>query len=906
MFSQLKIVKDNIACTYGIKNDSGTWVLEPTYILIEDLQNGYFTTLTEEGKGIFHQTKYIIPNLYDEIYPENNNFRVIKDSKMGIISPKGQLIVPAEFSSLLFDINQFICYKYVDYKYSSTVISILGTLTIPKTAGFIKPFSGQVYSLIGDQIFEYSASGNAGLIGIDGKLIIPREYDRLRICNDNLTFVKNNKIGKIDFKNKIIVEGKPFLMPLAYDNYNEIPCIDSSSIYKFVENGKYGIMKGNGKLLHPATIDSIGRSFHEVSNEKTTYIYKSGGKYGFISQDGEITTQAIYEHISPKPRLNWENDYLKKKKMFFLVVKNNRFGLVGDNGKEQFPCEFNRFFRLDYAKKPNYAISKMNEVFYIDFEKDTLKLQKMTLINEGEIIDLYTFKKEHFAFEVSKFEKGKNIISGILPLYTIGKFIFVTRENKNYLYTLDGKAWTKYKNCYINHQVGKYALIQTKINSQGLLHLYTGKVILDTNYAEISQFQSASNILWGKVKVGENKIEQKQSTYNQNGLYFKPNYQQYIDYYMAPMYKWIPFDTLGEKLTNNLFDQVHYSFDSSAVHNDNLWGVIDANYNWLIPPIYKAMQKYAADHFVVYTKGQKYGIVNLKNELILDTIYTDFERLYTGFYSNWRIKTPVNYQLNQNEIWYRFKDKQVEFLYSNFGSKIDSKAPIYKDKILEFALSATSNAELNAFKLKLNENQLTYVDSILKNKDFAIYKTSIYDFFKEMYNQSKPCDFGKATDINPITQQIDCHNNKVKFFEFIQLGKRFLSAKYTSPSYSNYFEGDMNGLMPIHAIPKNEYYNFIFQGEKLIHASLDSIFGNGNLFETELISAIKKRDDLKLDCSSIDQLVDNFNDVFWFSNKGIHLFYDKNGHGYQAVELLIPIENLRKHKQSSWIGEYLK
>jgi hypothetical protein len=87
---------------------------------------------------------------------------------------------------------------------------------------------------------------------------------------------------------------------------------------------------------------------------------------------------------------------------------------------------------------------------------------------------------------------------------------------------------------------------------------------------------------------------------------------------------------------------------------------------------------------------------------------------------------------------------------------------------------------------------------------------------------------------------------------------------------------------------------------------LDSIFGKGNLFENELLAAIKKRDDLKLDCSSIDQLVDNFNDVFWFSEKGIHLQYDKNGNGYQAVEILIPIENLKKHRQTSWFTLYLR
>ncbi len=755
-FSQLKIVKDNIVCTYGIKNEQGNWVLEPTFILIEELQNDYFKTLTEEGKGVFYLTKQIIPNEYDEISNEQSNFKVWKNNKVGILSSSGEIIVPVIFNSLLLDMNLFICYKVIDNKYSFTCISNTGNVLIPETNGIIKPFLGQPYTLIGDQHFEYSANGNAGLIGIDGKMLIPRIYDRLRLCNNVLTFVKDSKTGVINLKNELILEGKPFLMPMAYDNYNEIPCIESDAIYKFLENGKYGIMKGNGEILHDASIDSIGRVFHEISNEKTTYIYKYKGKYGFISQNGEITTPAIYEQIIPKPRLNWENDYAKKKKLFFLVLKNNRYGIVGDDGKEQISCEYLRFYRLDYAKKPNYAISKWNEVFYLDFEKDTLKLQKMTLINEGKIIDLYTFKNEYFAYEVSKFENGKNIISGILPLYSIGRFIFVTRENKNHLYTLDGKPWTKYKECYVNHQVGKYALIQSKVNSQGLLDLNTGKIILDTNFAEISQFHYASNVLWAKLKVGEEQIKQKRLVYNQNEIDLNPINLNLEDFYTVPKYKWTPFDTLGNKLTSNLFDKALYSFDSSAVQNDSYWGVIDVNFNWLVPPIYKALHKFSKDQFLVYTKGQKYGIVNLKNELILDTIYTDFEQLFTGFYSNWRVKTPENHQLNQNEIWFRFKNESEEFILNNFGLKIDSKNVIFKDKLLELALLGSQNAELNAFKLRLDEKHLSYSDSILQNKDFKMYKSSVFDYFKAIYNQSKPCNFGNSHEINTLPHQIDC------------------------------------------------------------------------------------------------------------------------------------------------------
>lgn len=48
-FSQLKIAKEVLGCTYGLKNQQGEWVVEPVYILVEDLRNGCFSCLDTAG-----------------------------------------------------------------------------------------------------------------------------------------------------------------------------------------------------------------------------------------------------------------------------------------------------------------------------------------------------------------------------------------------------------------------------------------------------------------------------------------------------------------------------------------------------------------------------------------------------------------------------------------------------------------------------------------------------------------------------------------------------------------------------------------------------------------------------------------------------------------------------------------
>lgn len=891
VLSQPRIVKDNIACTYGIKNEAGQWILEPSCILIEELPNQYFRTLTENGRGIFYNGKQLIENQFDEIFFEYNLFKVRKQSLFGLYSIQGTQIVPLDYNGFLFDGQIVIALNYKNQITFSTCYNLLGETLIPEVEGLIYGFQGKTTSLIGSMKTEYGVLGKAGLIDIKGNIIIPRIYDQLRFCNHDLTFKKDNKIGKISANNKIIFEGKTGISPLTYEMNQELPCFDTSTIYKFVENGKFGLINGKGKVILEPIIESIERSYHEMTNVKTAYIFKQNGKFGLISYDGKITVQAKYEQITAKPRLNWNNDYTKKKKLFFEVVQNNKIGIISDEGKLEMPCEYNRFFRLDYSKNPNYAIAKRDELFYLDFNKDNLLPQKMTLLHKQANTHLYQFKSEYFAFSSSKVSETTSYLGVILPLFTLGKFIFVTIDNQTFTYTLDGKPWTKYKNCQIQFQQDKYAFIRSKNAALGLLNVYTGKVILDTNYTEINLYFQQSNLLWGQVKIGEKKMSAQPTYYNQQGIYQHVLPSDFVEY-TVPVLKWIPFDTLGIKLSKNTFDKSFSNYNMQIVSENELFGVVNKQFTWVIPPVYKSIKQFTTNMYVVLTQDEKYGIINEKNQVTRAANYTQYEPIFKGRYSQHDQIALEGAMQYERETWLLLKNAKEELLLSNFGEIIDGSSPDFKTKMLQFALLANENLYPNAFKIHMQKPLFNKNFDWSKNIQFISFHFAIYDLLRSQFNSQYA--------------QEEHRHQASSTIELVEMGERFVSIKTTH--FSNYMD-DLDIHYYKHSYNQNQLpdiQNLIWKDGKLVQVTLTDIFGEGILFETELIEAIKKRDDLKLDCSSIDVLIDSFNDLFYFSEKGIHLLHNKS-YLYELKEgIIIPIENLERNSTSVWICSLLK
>jgi hypothetical protein len=75
----------------------------------------------------------------------------------------------------------------------------------------------------------------------------------------------------------------------------------------------------------------------------------------------------------------------------------------------------------------------------------------------------------------------------------------------------------------------------------------------------------------------------------------------------------------------------------------------------------------------------------------------------------------------------------------------------------------------------------------------------------------------------------------------------------------------------------------------------------------EFITSLKKRDDLALDCSSLENMIAMIGGNFSLSSQGVHLYLNQNNnYSSSSVELIIPIDNLSNYSESRWVVPILK
>ena len=108
--------------------------------------------------------------------------------------------------------------------------------------------------------------------------------------------------------------------------------------------------------------------------------------------------------------------------------------------------------------------------------------------------------------------------------------------------------------------------------------------------------------------------------------------------------------------------------------------------------------------------------------------------------------------------------------------------------------------------------------------------------------------------------------------------------------------------------PAPNHLNFVYKDGRALALQLSDIFPSDSILFQEFITALQKRDDLELDCSSTENMLQIIHESgFSLSEEGVHVFYKLNGlWDNTSLEFLIPIENLASHSESAWIVPILK
>lgn len=224
--------KDVFICTYDVDYSSGSYKTK---------------IINAKGKEIIKDYNRIeaIAN-YDKkqnLWYEENVFRVEQDGKYGLVSDTGKRLLECKYNN-------------------------------------INSLKGVKNSLLIEQ------DGKYGICDDLGNVIIEPQYKEIRKIGDDykngyIVINNENKYGIIGFDKQVILENK----------YDEIKDVNYEDLYVVKENGKYIIINKKGEKI-------VNKEFENISEMNKEYIVASeGGKFGVISFQGEKKVDFKYDEL---------------------------------------------------------------------------------------------------------------------------------------------------------------------------------------------------------------------------------------------------------------------------------------------------------------------------------------------------------------------------------------------------------------------------------------------------------------------------------------------------------------------------------------------------------------------------------------------------------------------------------
>ncbi|MBL7791931.1 MAG: WG repeat-containing protein [Saprospiraceae bacterium] len=226
--------------TYGVINRQGQLITSQGYVVVEPFQDGMALVKDSKGFGFIDTTgKLVIPCIYSKAAPfYEGRAAVYKDGACGYIDVKGAVIIPFDFSRCLdFDADKAVVYKGIK---------------------------------------------RAGLVSLDGELILEPGLDRLLKFQEGRGLMRDEKLRFYYITEQANV----------YDGYYEKATAFKHGVAVVQINGKWGIINQKGIEIIPPKydrIDSFEGGYAKVRIE---------GLNGLSNLDGQLIAQPDYEFIS--------------------------------------------------------------------------------------------------------------------------------------------------------------------------------------------------------------------------------------------------------------------------------------------------------------------------------------------------------------------------------------------------------------------------------------------------------------------------------------------------------------------------------------------------------------------------------------------------------------------------------
>lgn len=441
---------------------------------------------------------FIIRNILKErkeINKEYEYFALYSANKWGIINQEGKIVIQPTYQEMIVVPDKtkdiFICMYNINEETGEYKTKVVNSKNEEIYTQYEQIETLENIDLNNnlwheENVLKVKKDGKYGLIDLNGKQILPCEYENIKTLEgieNSLLITKEGKLGLVNNKGTIVVE----------PNFKEIKNLGETYKEGYItidEKGRYGLISTTKKQLLENNYEEIEQVY--LQNH---YLIKESGKLKLINSSGEILLEEGFDDIKSTTQRG------------IIFVKDNLYGEMSTTGEILIDAKY------QYLKevKDGIYIAKQNEKYgIIDIYQDVKLPLEYTWITYNDKSDLYIAENEDYKTSIINKDFQVKIVGILSEINEENKYIRmrVDDEYKYYNFKCEEKSNTdilKNNTLFLSKKDGKYGYIDKK-----------GNVVIDYIYDDaIEQNEYGfiaikKNGLWGSLdKEGNEIIEPK-------------------------------------------------------------------------------------------------------------------------------------------------------------------------------------------------------------------------------------------------------------------------------------------------------------------------------------------------------------------------------------------------------------
>lgn len=551
------------------------------------------------GYFIIKKTKKVSKNYDIETISKYKYFVVKENNKYGVIDAKGNKIIETTYDEIKIpnpEKDIFICYEKDNTKVlNEKSEEILAEYKDVEPLRLKNVSSDLMYE---KNILKYNENGKYGIIdfnGIKKTKAIYEEIDTLQFKEGELLVKQDGKYGVININGNTLVN-------IEYDKIETDKFYEKKRGYRNAgyivskttnEGYRYGYVNLDGKEIIDTRYNDLYR-ITEMSGSDIYIICAENGKYGLMRNNKKIINNEYQSLV-----YNNDNNYL-------IALKGKKYGVISIDGKIVIPFEYKQ---IDITGEYIYGTTNDESVKVFDLNGQETNMDKNLAIVNVKDTDYKMYIQSNDEKTTYSIYKGNQKLTN--DEYTYIQYLFdnyfIACNTNGKLGIINDNETVKVEFNYNSIQmIENINIIQATNNDRKITELYSREMKkiseLENAYVENNtEYIKLYNNTETKYISKNGKEIKNTDVFNENKIYAKKSED-----------KWGFIDSDGNLIVDYKYDKVtelnKYNF--AGIKLNGKWGVIDSNGKVLVEPTYKLDKDepiFIGEYYqVVYGNGEIY------------------------------------------------------------------------------------------------------------------------------------------------------------------------------------------------------------------------------------------------------------------------------------------------------------